>query len=82
MEFRVLGPSEGVEQERPLPLGGVKQRSSSADDLEAFERLRAAGRPRAALALWRGPPDADPVLVRRGASIRSPVATRFTWSMP
>lgn len=27
MQFRVLGPLEVVEHERPLPLGGVKQRS-------------------------------------------------------
>src|SRR4051794_24743879 len=122
MQFRVLGPLEVVEPERPLPLRGVKQPSLlavllqhpnevvSADhlldelwgslapptaaksvqvyvyrlrkllgqqrlvtrppgyaltvdagelDLDAFERLRAAGRTREALSLWRGPPYAD-----------------------
>jgi DNA-binding SARP family transcriptional activator len=122
MQFRVLGPLEVVERERPLPLGGVRQRSLlavllqhpnevvSVDhlleelwgclapptaaksiqvyiyrlrkllgqqrlvtrppgyaltvdagevDLDAFERLRAAGRMREALSLWRGPPYAD-----------------------
>src|SRR5918992_520312 len=102
MDFRLLGPLEASEQDRPLPLGGVKQRSLLAIlllhanelvsrlrkalgdgriathppgyvlraapgelDLARFEQLAAeasrappasaAGKLRAALALWRGP---------------------------
>jgi hypothetical protein len=61
MQFRLLGPLEAVERDRARALGGAgsaspHNRSNSARSSSP----RAAQKLRKALALWRGPPLADP----------------------
>ena len=53
MEFRILGPLEVIDGERPIPLGGVKQRS-----LLRFSCLRVAGHGDGLLIeeIWNGGP--------------------------
>lgn len=61
MEFRVLGPVEVVREQRPLPLGGPKQRAvlamlvTHANEVVSVDRL--------ADVLWGDVPPADPCSV-------------------